>query len=229
MSAKNNTQFCHYILRGIIVGDSGVGKSSILHYLVNKTFKQLHDLTIGVEFEQVHFTISDKNNEKKEVKLHIWDTAGLETFQAITQIYFQRCCMVFVVYDVGNRSSFTKVPNWINTVKRKCKSHVEIILIGNKSDSIRGVTYSEGLECAQSYGVLFMETSAQNGSNINVIFRRACERIVRYTVEQIPNTLNNGIQRGCLIEPAEFFTAQSDRVVEPGVHRELMNKCCTIM
>ena len=71
---------------------------------------------------------------------------------------------------------------------------------------------------------MFMETSARTGGNVNIIFRRACEQIVRYTVSQVPATIDNGIQRGSLIEPVEFFRAQSENSDIP-----MMDTCCSLM
>lgn len=221
--------YFHYILRGIMVGDAAVGKSSLLQQMVHKTFTPLHDLTIGIEFEQTALTVSDKNGDPKEVKLHVWDTAGMETFHSITQIYFQRCCIVFIVYDVENRTSFDNVASWVTRVTQNCKSHVEIILLGNKCESSkRVVSHMEGLECAKQYGILFMETSARTGDNVQLAFKRACERIVQYTVEQVECSTDNGIIMGALIEPVEYFRSQQLQIVNENMIDNMMNKCCTI-
>lgn len=221
--------YFHYILRGIMVGDAAVGKSSLLQQMVHKTFTPLHDLTIGIEFEQTALTVSDKNGDPKEVKLHVWDTAGMETFHSITQIYFQRCCIVFIVYDVENRTSFDNVASWVTRVTQNCKSHVEIILLGNKCESSkRVVSHMEGLECAKQYGILFMETSARTGDNVQLAFKRGCERIVQYTVEQVECSTDNGIIMGALIEPVEYFRSQQLQIVNENMIDNMMNKCCTI-
>lgn len=212
-----------------MVGDAAVGKSSLLQQMVHKTFTPLHDLTIGIEFEQTALTVSDKNGDPKEVKLHVWDTAGMETFHSITQIYFQRCCIVFIVYDVENRTSFDNVASWVTRVTQNCKSHVEIILLGNKCESSkRVVSHMEGLECAKQYGILFMETSARTGDNVQLAFKRACERIVQYTVEQVECSTDNGIIMGALIEPVEYFRSQQLQIVNENMIDNMMNKCCTI-
>jgi Ras-related protein Rab-2A len=225
---RQNPYF-HYVLRGIMVGSSGVGKSSLLQQMVYNTFTPIHDLTIGVEFESTVFRICDKNQDHKDVKLHIWDTAGMETFHAITRIYFRRCCLVFIVYDVGNRDTFEHVSTWMDQVRQECKPHVEIVLVGNKSDSsIRCVSYQEGLECAKKYGVVFMETSARTGENVRLTFKRGCERIVQYTVEQVECVADNGIVLGALIEPVEYYRSQQLQVMRNDRMNELMNKCCNI-
>ena len=94
---KYGCRFLSLLFRSIIVGNSGVGKSSIIRTLVNKPFSTLHDLTIGVEFEQKMLEVPDKNGNIKNINLQIWDTAGLEQFQAITHVYFKNCCIVFIV------------------------------------------------------------------------------------------------------------------------------------
>lgn len=225
---RRNPYF-HYVLRGIMVGDSGVGKTSLLQQMVHNTFTPLHDLTIGVEFEQTTLSVHDKNGDPKEVKLHVWDTAGMETFHSITQIYFQRCCVVFIVYDVENRESFNNVAGWVTRVTQSCKPHIEMILVGNKCESPnRAVSYVEGLECAQKYGILFMETSASRGDNVLLTFTRACERIVQYTVEQVECTTDNGIILGALIEPVEYFRSQQLQIMHENAMDTMMKKCCAI-
>lgn len=225
---RQNPYF-HYILRGIMVGDSAVGKTSLLQRMVHNSFTSLHDLTIGVEFEQTVLTVPDKNGDLKQVKLHVWDTAGMETFHSITQIYFQRCCLVFIVYDVENRTSFNNVANWVARVTQNCKSHIEIILVGNKCDSSRRVvSHLEGLECAKQFGILFMETSARTGTNVELAFKKACERIVQYTIEQVECITDNGIILGALVEPVEYFRSQQLQIVRENTTDIMMKKCCTI-
>ena len=215
--------FYHYSFRSIIVGNSGVGKSSIIRTLVNKPFSTLHDLTIGVEFEQKMLEVPDKNGNIKNINLQIWDTAGLEQFQAITHVYFKNCCIVFIVYDVSNRKSFVSVPDWIKMVKQKCKSHVQIMLVANKIDArYIEIHKEEGMRCASTYGVYFFEASAAHGTNVHVLFRRACESVLCHSLDGVKPSKENGIQQGNIIENREtVMVSNRDSLTD-------MAKCCVV-
>tara|TARA_B110000881_G_scaffold218904_1_gene239422 strand:- start:121 stop:759 length:639 start_codon:yes stop_codon:yes gene_type:complete len=187
----------HYTFKSIIVGESSTGKSSLIRSFLQKPFNLLHDLTIGVEFEQNIMTVLDENNDPKHIKLNIWDTAGLERFQAITHVYFKCCCIVFLVYDVTNATSFKKVPEWLKIIQEKCVPHVTIVLIGNKCDTqIRQIHSNEGLTFANNHGILFMETSAKTGENVNIVFKMVCEEVLHNHVHSVENNRKNGIIKG---------------------------------
>lgn len=208
-----------------MIGDSGVGKTSLVRQLIKQEFRPLHDLTIGVEFECTTLSIADRNGVKKNVRLDVWDTAGLERFQAITHIYFKRCCIIFIVYDVSNKNSFLMAHTWLDTVRKKCKPHATVILIGNKSDSRnREVVYEEGLAFASMHGILFIETSARFGDNVRLAFRRPCETVIQHTVQIVENTVENGIERGNILEARELTLV----VPSNSWSSQLSDRCCVL-
>jgi Ras-related protein Rab-2A len=163
-----------YILKYIIVGDSGVGKSSIMIQFTEHKFSLMHDMTIGVEFAAYIHTIG---NDK--IKLQIWDTAGQETFRSITRAYYRGAACALVVFDITKRASFNNIKSWINDVQNYSNFPITIILIGNKSDleEKRQVSSEEAEEFAQQNNITYIETSAKNCQNIDKVFIDSIENI----------------------------------------------------
>ncbi|KAF9476409.1 ras-domain-containing protein [Pholiota conissans] len=121
----------HYVFKFIITGDAAVGKSSLLVRLTDQRFLANPDPTLGVEFGSKLITIPEEN---KVVKLQCWDTAGQESFRAITRSYYRGAAGCLLVYDVTSRKSFQNVRNWLADVREHADPHVSCILVGNKVD-----------------------------------------------------------------------------------------------
>lgn len=158
-----------YLFKYIIIGDSAVGKSCLLLQFTDKRFRKEHDLTIGVEFGAKSLTLDDK-----VLKLQIWDTAGQENFRSITRSYYRGAISAFLVYDVTKRESFEHLTNWIEEARHNGNQHMSIMLIGNKTDldTDRVVSTTEGETFARQNGILFMETSALSGTNVDEAFQQ---------------------------------------------------------
>ena len=164
------------VLKCILIGNSGVGKSSLVcHFTENKFSDQ--DTTIGVEFGSKIIRIDDD-----PYKLQVWDTAGQETFRAITKSYYRMAMGVLLVYDVTNRISFCDIPGWYRSIIENCAEGIPIVLVGNKSDrpeSQRKVTYREGQELANQYNIKFCETTAKSFDSTKMAFQYVAEKIIR--------------------------------------------------
>jgi small GTP-binding protein len=156
-----DTRF-QYIFKIIIVGNTGVGKSSLLLKYTRDIFSENYEPTIGVDFGSMVVNIPDSNNEHTPVKLQIWDTAGQERFRTITKSYYKNTCGVIIVFDLTNKDSFNAIPEWIDSVKQDADPNAEIILIGNKADldSDYQVTEDEIDEIRMRYDLKYFETSA---------------------------------------------------------------------
>ncbi|VDM03579.1 unnamed protein product [Schistocephalus solidus] len=168
-----------YLLKFLIIGNAGTGKTCILRRFLDDVFKEDTLHTIGVEFGTKIIQIGGKS-----LKLQIWDTAGQERFQCVTRSYYRGAAGALVVYDISSRSSFERVSDWITSARELAKPELAIILIGNKADlpaDVREVTELEAREFAEENGVhAFMETSAKLGDNVQEAFyegaRTALER-----------------------------------------------------
>jgi len=166
----------NYLLKYIIVGDSAVGKSNILLQFAHKKFKNDHEITIGVEFGAKNISIRDSI-----YRIQIWDTAGQETFRSITRAYYKNSVCAFLVYDITNRESFFNIHSWMEECKVQSPKTITMVLIGNKVDLIeqRKISYEEGKEFADKYGLLFFETSAKSSYNVEEAFQASGEVIAK--------------------------------------------------
>ena len=120
--------------------------------------------------------VNDRN-----VRVQIWDTAGQEAFRSITRSYYKSSTCAFIIYDITNKKSFTNVASWLNECREMCYKDILICLVGNKTDleNKRIVSKEEGQKFADDNGLLFFETSAQDGSNIEEMFTEATSNIVK--------------------------------------------------
>ena len=120
------------------------------------------------------------NVEGSLCKLQIWDTAGQESFRSITRAYYSGATAALLVYDISRKSSFSSLGNWINEISMNANANIIIILVGNKTDlEAREVTRVEGEQFAEEHGLIFMETSARTGINVQEVFRVAAVEVMR--------------------------------------------------
>jgi len=167
----SDTRF-QYVFKIIIVGNTGVGKSSLLLKYTRDIFSTNYEPTIGVDFGSLVVHIPDSNNEHTPVKLQIWDTAGQERFRTITKSYYKNTCGVIIVFDLTNKESFNAIPEWIDSVKQDADPNAQIILIGNKADldSDYQITEDEIDNISMRYNIKYFETSARELDNTSIAF-----------------------------------------------------------
>uniref|UniRef100_A0A2C9JD11 EF-hand domain-containing protein n=1 Tax=Biomphalaria glabrata TaxID=6526 RepID=A0A2C9JD11_BIOGL len=154
------------LFKVVFIGDSGVGKSTIIHRFCHQEFKCNFQATIGVDFQVKTIELKDTI-----VILQLWDTAGQERYRSLTKTYFRKADGVIVVYDVTTESTFTNVRNWMTSVKEEVEPGTVIMLLGNKldmaeDDAFRPVKEKDGRLLAEDTDMLFYETSAKSGINI---------------------------------------------------------------
>ena len=156
-----------YLFKILLIGNSGVGKSSLLLRFADDTFTDNFMPTIGVDFK-----IRTLEVDGRTIKLQIWDTAGQERFKTITSSYYKGAHGIIVVYDITDKESFKNIDNWMNEVEKHASDNVSRILVGNKCDmdESRQVTTDEGKELADQYNIRFMETSAKESANVEEAF-----------------------------------------------------------
>ena len=187
--------FFHYLLKYVIIGDSGVGKSNILLKYIYNSFSEEFKTTVGVEFGARNIEIN-----KAIYRIQIWDTAGQENFRSIARAYYKNSVCACIVYDITNRSSFEDIQIWIDDCTKQTAKSVLLVLVGNKSDlnDIREVSYEEGKAFAKSHNMLFFESSAKTGDNINEIFTKSVTQISKNIINNVYNLENEscGIRVG---------------------------------
>ena len=156
-----------YLLKYIIIVDAAVGKSNLLLRFAQGDFKTEYQLTIGVEFGAKNLDINNK-----KFRLQIWDTAGQENYRSITRAYYKNSVCAILVYDISNRESFEHISSWVEDCSAQSPKTVFMILVGNKSDlnDYRQVTFQEGQDMAKKNNMMFFETSAKTGENVDKIF-----------------------------------------------------------
>jgi len=118
-----------HLFKLIIIGDSGVGKSWLLSRIMDNTFKEEHNVTIGVEFGWFIVKV-----RKSIIKLQIWDTAGQESFQSITRIFYRGANWVFLTYDITREESFDNIKKWLKEAKLQAEPETLFFLVGNQAD-----------------------------------------------------------------------------------------------
>lgn len=157
-----------------MIGDSSVGKSSILLQFVDGTFTSTFISTIGVDFKAKVITLESGET----AKLQVWDTAGQERFKTITSSYYRGANAILIVYDVTNLESFENITKWMQEISQHATDTILRILVGNKCDGDkREVSYEDGKALAAEYGILFYETSAKDNINIDETFCGTAELI----------------------------------------------------
>lgn len=156
-----------HLFKLLIIGDSGVGKSSLLVRFADNQFSGNYITTIGVDFK---IRTIELNGER--VKLQIWDTAGQERFRTITSTYYRGTHGVIVVYDVACGDSFANVKRWLHEINQNC-DEVTRILVGNKCDDPdrRVVLKEDAMRFANQMGIQLFETSAKENINVEEMFR----------------------------------------------------------
>ncbi|XP_055054223.1 ras-related protein Rab-35 [Misgurnus anguillicaudatus] len=195
-----------YLFKLLIIGDSGVGKSSLLLRFADNTFSGSYITTIGVDFK---IRTVEINGEK--VKLQIWDTAGQERFRTITSTYYRGTHGVIVVYDVSSAESFVNVKRWLHEINQNCDD-VCRILVGNKNDdpASKVVETNDAQKFAEQMGIHLFETSAKENVNVEDMFNCITELVLKARKESV----------------AKQQQQQQNEVVKLGKSNKRKKKCC---
>mgnify|MGYP002626545118 FL=1 len=167
----NSDDFINFKI--IIIGNSGVGKSSILKRAVKNKFDENYQATIGFEFLLMHFLVNDL-----KIKLQIWDTCGQEMYRSLVQGFYRNTSLALIVYDISNQKSYEELDNWIKDLRSHTDQDLPIFIAGNKSDldSQRKISSNDARDFSLSNRAkYFTECSAKNGQNIENIFTEAAK------------------------------------------------------
>ena len=164
MSAK-------YIVKILTLGDSSVGKSSIVLRFSDDDFNDNQFATIGIDFKTKYIKMGDSS-----VKVLIWDTAGQEKFQNIAKQYYKGANGVLLIYDICNRKSFERVDFWLKELKEYNRiDELFVCLVGNKIDleDKRVISNEEGEKYAKVNNINYFEVSAKSGKGVSELFNKA--------------------------------------------------------
>ena len=167
MSSDLISQDYDYLFKILLLGDSDVGKSSLILRYTDETFNSKLVNSIGVDFK-----MKKREIDGKIIKVQIWDTAGHERFRTITYSYYRGANAIIIVFDLSDKKSFISITEWLKQIEKHANENVFKFLVGNKSDLVdkRQITYEEAKQYADEHDLPYIETSAKEGININELF-----------------------------------------------------------
>ncbi|KAJ1976776.1 GTP-binding protein of the rab/ypt [Dimargaris cristalligena] len=173
----------------VLLGESAVGKSSLVVRFVKDQFDDYRESTIGAAF----FTQVVPVDDSTSVKFEIWDTAGQERYKSLAPMYYRNAQCAVVVYDITQSASFEKAKTWVKELQRQADPDIVIALVGNKNDlaSRRAVTAEECQTYADETGLLFQETSAKTGANVGDLFKAIAKKMPLDSQKQNQRTGRN--------------------------------------
>ncbi len=193
----------------LLIGDSSVGKTSLIQRYANGIFKEEYLATVGLDYYTKQEMINNIN-----VLVKLWDTAGQERFKALTPNYFRNAEGVVLAYDVTNSESFENLKFWINSIKSNLGEKnifIPIIIIGNKIDmeDMRDITKEDASKFAKENNYKYFETSAKTGEGVDEAIRDLVNQVLansdkneaakgeRKSVKIEENKENNQKKKGC--------------------------------
>ena len=178
----------------VFLGETSVGKSSIVTRFTRDEFFDFQEPTIGAAFQTKNIQIDNCN-----VIMEFWDTAGQERYRSLAPMYYRGASVAFIVYDITNPDTLNNAIYWINQIKNKGERNCIIVLLGNKNDlSERRIERETALNVSEMNNTMFSEVSAKTGSNINDIMIQVAKRLAlipqslqkpeEFTIQSFNNT-----------------------------------------
>jgi len=170
----------------VLLGDTAVGKSSLVLRFVKKQFFEFQESTIGAAFLTQTVVVGDYT-----VKFEIWDTAGQERYHSLAPMYYRGAAAAIVVYDITQRNSFIRAKSWVKELQRQGTQNIIIALAGNKVDLAeqRQVDAEEAKQYADENGILFLETSAKTNQNVSEVFQLIAKKLPKNVAPQQASNL----------------------------------------
>jgi Ras-related protein Rab-1A len=209
-----------YLFKIIIIGDSGIGKSSILFRFADDVYNDSYISTIGVDFKIKTIFINGKM-----IKLQIWDTAGQERFRTITTSYYRSSHIIFLCYDITDRQSFFNLDIWLQEIKKFTASSIKVIVCGTKLDlaSVRQVSYKEGKDYADMNDFDYYETSSKQNTNIDELFEKSSQKLLNnFLIMLDVNNKVNSMPDNNRILQTNFISIEKEIKLQD----KLYKKCC---
>jgi len=159
----------------VIVGEAGVGKTSVLLRFTDGTF---NDQSVNLGYD---FRTKDVKLKTGVVTLQLWDTVGQERYKTMTSSFYRGANGVILLYDITNNQSFSQVTWWLRDIERFVEEEVPRILVGNKADlqATRVVDKTQAENFAKQLGVVYTEISAKDGTNVDLLFSMLSDAIYK--------------------------------------------------
>ncbi|KAL2102448.1 hypothetical protein ACEWY4_001616 [Coilia grayii] len=207
-----------FLFKIILIGDSNVGKTSVVQSFKSGLFSERQHNTIGVDFTVRTLTI-----QGKKVKMQVWDTAGQERFRTITQSYYRSAHAALIAYDITRRATFTSVTHWLHEVQTFGAANVLLTLIGNKCDleDQREVRFEEACALAEDHGMAAaLETSAKEARNVEEVFVLMAEQLLACNGMPLPSPAHQGNTQHLLLR------SNSRPISSPATTQDTPKTCC---
>ena len=203
----------------VLLGEAGVGKTSIITRYISGSFSQIVMTSTGSSFVAKKIELEDK----KKVKLQIWDTAGQEKYRSLAKIFYQSAAVAVLVYDITLKKSFEQIKEyWVKEIKENAPEDIIIAIAANKSDDYlnQEVTIDEGKELAKSLDALFICTSAKLGNGIDDLFKLSGEKFLNPN----KNIAESYMNKNELLE--QMKKKKIEEIKKGNAKNKKKNKCC---
>ncbi|XP_017776483.1 PREDICTED: ras-related protein Rab-31-like isoform X2 [Nicrophorus vespilloides] len=216
----------------VILGDGGVGKTSLITRYTQKAFNLNISSTIGASF----FTCKT-NIDNAIVRLQIWDTAGQERFKAMTPMFYRNANAALLVFDITCLDSFGNMQTWAQQLKGNVVEPMVLCVIGNKIDlSENRVSREEALQYANSIGAQYFECSAKEDQGIGQVFETISRDLIRLSSDSSVKSLKvyeGDVESALMARSTDLEATDVGRIEEPGISidsiahaKTVPSKCC---
>jgi small GTP-binding protein len=160
--------------RTVTIGDSSVGKTSIVNRFIRDRFNPSETNTVGALYD-----VYTETANGYQIEIQIWDTAGQEQYRALSPVYFRSAAAALLVFDVTNRRSFDSLADWLTLFRSSSSAKALVFVVGNKTDlsDARMVNGQEALDWARQRGLQYFETSAQSGDGVGAPFKAIADAL----------------------------------------------------
>jgi len=170
-----------YKFKIILLGESSVGKTSILNRFIGNQFSETYKCTVSVELKIKSILLDPYTS----AELKIWDTCGEEKYQSVTRQFYNGTNGIILLYDLSDINSFNSLNKWLKEIRNFAPKNAVVIIVGNKVDLDRKVSHDDAITFANKENISYLEVSAKNGINIELIFEKLSKEMVIKTKEII--------------------------------------------